>query len=884
MTNRYNIVVELTSREISDADRPRILNDFAYELGWQPSDRLGGLTVGDFANAHLVVEHGLVNTAVITFLRAPRRFSDLGHAEMRRLLTISYNNLVDWHIQVEVDEVTIVFNRTKPPSVVERYRISRDNVDKLQSETFERIVGKRPNPNLPALDDALIDTISFWKRNLSAEMGYSVPNESLSALFNAIIFVRAAEDHCRRLNVLGVAQDDPYSSQALLETWRSETLSLREVILQNLERFIAGGIPDYLVNEALLSTFDDLDRRTVYALLADFYHNKYAPYEYDFSLMSKHALSRIYEHYVSILRIEESPQATLPLFPRLPEEELNKAYGSIYTPQFIARFFARYLREQMPPLAYKRIRTADPACGSGIFLRTLLELQCDPTHDGVTTELIQTAFGNVLGLDIDENACQATRLSLALLHLILTSQLPQTLSVYAEESIKYYQNHPELRGAYDAVIANPPFVSLATQTDAMRERVSEFMGGYASGRIDMYLAFLRIGLEMLKPGGYGLFVLPHSFLLGQNASGMRKIISEQAWIRCLADLSAIRIFEDSGSYILLLIFQKRPDTGQEAPPATIIKCQDLVGRALQDAVEGRRVETSFYSIYDVEQHTFGESEWLILPPTESRLKSRFERLPIVDDFLHVRKGFISGADDVFIVPAAQVPSGEEAIFVPYLRDREMKLYTVPDRTSHYFFYPYVGETKIEEDRLERDFPQTWAYLNSRRKKLEARSSLQKYHRAWWEPMWPRPPEHMMRPKIISPHLVLIPRFSLDREGKYAISQAPLLYPKETGAEQDMLRFFVAVLNSTPCYWYIATHSHVYRGGYVMLEPVTLKKTPVPDPARVSPAIKRRILALVDERLSLSGIAAVDVEKQIDRLVADLYGLSSQERRALGMED
>ena len=884
MANQYNIVVELTSRGISDTDRPRMLNDFAYELGWQPSDRLGGLTVGDFANAHLVVEHGLVNTAVITFLRAPRRFSDLGHAEMRRLLTISYNNLVDWHIQVEADEVTVVFNRTKPPSVVEKYRISRDNVDKLRSENFERIVGKRPNPNLPALDDALIDTISFWKRNLSAEMGYSVPNESLSALFNAIIFVRAAEDHCRRFDVPGLAQGDLYSSQALLETWQSGTLSLREVVLRNLERFIGGDIPDYLINETLLSTFDDLDRQTTYALLADFYHNKYAPYEYDFSLMSKHALSRIYEHYVSVLRPEESPQATLPLFPRLPEEELNKAYGSIYTPQFIARFFARYLREQMPPLAYKRIQTADPACGSGIFLRTLLELHCDPTHDGVTTELVQTAFENVLGLDIDENACQATRLSLALLHLNLTSQLPQTLNVYSEESIRYYQEHPELQGSYDAVIANPPFVSLDTQTTVMRERVSGFMGNYASGRIDMYLAFLRIGLEMLKPGGYGLFVLPHSFLLGQNASGMRKTISEQAWIRCLADLSAIRVFEDSGSYILLLIFQKRPGNGQQAPPATIIKCQDLVGRALQDAVEGRRVETSFYSIYDVEQDTFGASEWLILPPTESRLESRFERLPVVDDFLHVRQGFISGADDVFIVPAAQVPHGEEAIFVPYLRDRAMKLYAVPDGALHCFFYPYIGGSKIEEDKLERDFPQTWAYLNSHRRKLEDRSSLQRYNRAWWEPMWPRPPEHMMRPKIISPHLVLIPRFSLDREGKYAISRAPLLYPKETGAEEDMLRFFIAVLNSTPCYWYIATHSHVYRGGYVKLEPGTLKKTPVPDPARVPPAIKRRILALVDERLSLSGIAAVDVEKQIDKLVADLYGLSSQERRALGMEE
>jgi methylase of polypeptide subunit release factors len=886
MLDQYNLVVQLTSPELSDIDRPRILNDFAYELGWQPSDRLGGLIVGDFANAHLVVEHGLENTAVITFLRDPRRYADLDYSEKRRLLTISYNNLVDWHIQVEIDGVTFVFNRTKPPRIVERHHISRGNVDTLRSEAFERVVGKKPSPNLPALDDALIETISFWKRNLSAEMGYAVPNGSLSALFNAIIFVRAVEDHYWRLGAGGVAdQHETDSSRVLLRAWgATSTLTLREVILQHLERFIGGEIPAYVINEEQLYVFDDLDRQTVYALFSDFYRSKYVPYEYDFSLMSKHALSRIYERYVSILHLEESPQATLPLFPRLPEEEWNKAYGSIYTPQFIARFFARYLREQMPPLAYRRIRTADPACGSGIFLRTLLELQCDPTYDGMTTELIQTVFGNVLGLDFDENACQATRLSLALLHLILTSRLPQTLNVYSEESIKYYVEHPKLKGSYDAVIANPPFVSLDTQTPAMRERVSQFMNDHATGRIDMYLAFLRIGLEMLKPGGYGLFVLPHSFLLGKNASGMRKLISETAWIRCLADLSAIRVFEDRGSYIVLLIFQRRPDTSQKAPPATIVKCQDLVGRALQDVIDGRRLETSFYSIYDVEQDTFRKDEWLVLPPTESSIRRRFETLPTVDDFLHVRQGFISGADSVFIVSAEQISMGEASLFVPFLPDRDMRLYTVPNEPSRYFLYPYLDGRVVEEDKLKERFPKTWEYLQSHKHKLESRAPVRNGQLDWWRPVRPRPPERMMRPKIVSPHLVLVPRFSLDREGKYAISRAPLLYPKETGTEDDLLRFFIAVLNSTPCYWHIATHSHVYRGGYVMLEPKTLKKTPVPDPTQISPVTKRRLLALVDRRLLLSGPDALDVEKQIDALVADLYGLSSQERQALGMED
>lgn len=82
---QYDNVVRLTSRALHDFDKSRILNDFASELGWRPSYRLDVSTVSDIANAHLVVEHGLENTAFITFLRSPRRFVGLSHAERKNL-------------------------------------------------------------------------------------------------------------------------------------------------------------------------------------------------------------------------------------------------------------------------------------------------------------------------------------------------------------------------------------------------------------------------------------------------------------------------------------------------------------------------------------------------------------------------------------------------------------------------------------------------------------------------------------------------------------------------------------------------------------------------------------------------------------------------------
>jgi type I restriction-modification system DNA methylase subunit len=882
----YNTIEQLTSPIFSRGASTRLLNDFASELGWKPSDHLYIPDVSSIANAHLVVEHGLENAAVISFLKEP--WQNLDFSAKKKLLNISYNNLVDWHIQVQSDKVVFIFNRTDPPTAVKSRFISRDSYDSLRSEAFEQISGERPNPNIPALDDALIKTISLWKRNLAAEMadiGQSVSNDAYSVLFNAIIFARAIEDNYRRSPLHSTSSS---LTQTLLESWNGlgkSGKSLRIALRSVLEDLTKGTIPDYLLDDNKLRIFDNLNKETVYALLSDFYRNKYAHYyTYDFSLISKHALSRIYEQYVSILRHEELGQPSLLLFSQLPNEKWEKSFGSIYTPQYIARFFARYLREQMPPLVFKRIRAVDPACGSGIFMRTLLELKCDPRQDDITTELIDRAFENILGLDIDSNAAQATILSLSLLHLVLTDTLPESLKVFASEAIEYYQNNPQLRNSFDAVIANPPYVALTTQEPAMRQHLTEFMGEYASGRIDTYLAFLHLGIEMLKPGGYGMFVIPHSFLLSKNASKMRKLILETSWIHCLADLSTIRVFEDNGSYVILLIFQKKTGAEYKAPPSLIIKCRDLVGLALQDALAGIPKETNFYSIYEVDQTAFGKDEWIILPPAESSLICKFEEFPNIGNFLDVRMGFISGADDIFIIPVEKLPQGEEDVFVPFLPDREMKLYTVPEKTAYYFFSSFVDGRRIEEEELKTKFPKTWKYLISHKDRLESRSPVLKGTLAWWQPERPRKPGDMMRRKIISPHLVIVPRFSLDHAGKYAVSRAPFLYTKGREAEDDLLRFFLAVLNSSVCYWYMSKHSHKYGAGYTMLEPKTLKLTPVPDPFRVDPPLMRRLLSLVDKRLLAKGADALMYEKQLDKLVADLYDLSAQERSALGMNE
>jgi hypothetical protein len=869
LNNPYECVLRLTSASVSVPERSRLLRDFAQDLGWRPSYQLTAQSsLAPLARAHLAVEHGLQPSAIITFLNQTTRADQLQFGDQNQLLGVSYNNLSDWHVCVEPDRVAFYNNRAQP-SLVETRRIAPKETDALHAQTFYSVALSPPRPIYPSLETALIDTISSWKRNLAAEFETPIPMDRLSNLFNAILFVRALEDQ-----TLGTASP-PHATLLDLWTGRKGKRKLSTFLKRQISRLLNSRTQALPIDFGSLAAFDSLDPTTTAALLRSFYRHATVPYQFDFAQMSKHALSRIYEHYSSILRIPESNQTSF--FPVLPNEEWNKAYGSIYTPEFIARFFARYLRQHLPPSTFRTLETIDPACGSGIFLRTLLELQTDQLQDGITTATIRDMFERVVGVDADPAAVHASQLSLTLLHLLLLGTPPRTLNILNAEAISHLAT-PGYQEKYGAVLVNPPFISIERLSSNLRAKLLDYMADYSTGRVDSYLAFLKLAVSLLKPGGYACFVLPHSFLLARNARKIRKLIADECWIRVLADLSAIKVFGETGSYVLLLIFEKKTRQLSDPPAPVILKCRDFVGHALEDVLEGRRAETPTYSIYETPQSDFLAEDWIILPPLEGRLRQRMHSLPRLHEFVQVRQGLVTGADDVFVVDSATIPKRESRVFKPFLPDRSMLRYTVPKSTQRSVFYPFLGDERLSEEDLKTRFPETWRRLELQKGRLTARRAVLRGECAWWAPERPRSPTELFLPKIVTPHLGLAPRFGLDVDGKFAVSHSTYLYAKEPSDSSDMLRFLVAVLNSPACYWYIAAHSHKYGRGYSMLEAKTLRSVPVPDPTRW-PTETLRLITLVDDLLRIN--ATQEIELEIESLVADMYEVTVPERKALG---
>lgn len=874
------ILDDLLTDSLYGSRRQQALKDFAIQSDWRPCDVLEAPPDSPFKD-HLLVEHGFEPSAMISFLANPKSFTRLSDIDTYRLLSMSYNNLIEWHLIFDTTGLTIVFNLQDP---IAPKHVSTDSPERYwHASAFEQLTAQRPHPNLKRLDDALIMTISDWRRLLTADFNLSLDSGAISTLFNAIILARAAEDIARPPYA-----SEPRKSMLVDKIQQIDQPTLKNCITAVLTELGHDATWHSFLDPSQLSLFDSLDPHTLRRLFLDFYTNKYARlYSYDFSLISKHALSRIYERYVTRLLEDISPQTEF--IPSLPRECRDRTMGTVYTPQFIARFFARILRENHTPPKFRKLRVLDPACGSGIFLRTLLEFQCDPLTVDDPSMAAQAAFQSAYGLDINDDACNATRLSLALLHLSSTANFPTLLNIQRVNTLASFSRteYPftTQEQPFDAVIANPPFIAWDSIPQDIRDFAVHILANEKKGKPDLSYAFLRLGTQVVASSGFLLYVLPHSFLATSSASAIRRRLAQDFWIRYLIDLSDVQVFEDADAYVTLLVLQRKP-VHQEAaasfdvPRAIVAKCRDFAGQCLQDVLDAKTTNTPYYQISDVEQSAFHNDDWLqaFHPPNEVLGQGEF--FCNLGDIFEIREGIVTGADDIFLVPKESVPKDERDIYIPLLSDREMLTYSLPKLFTKYVFFPVSEGVQLNEDDVKTRYPRTWSYLCRHETQLRARRSVATSGNPWWRPIRLRA-TYMLQPKIVCPHLLLTPRFSLDEEGTVAVSHCPVLYPKTPVDARNELRLMLAILNSPVTHWQLSQQSHKYNRGYLMLEPKTLKNLRVPLPSRLLPGDIVSILSAVEKlyrKPTLGGPRA-----SIDAILARIYNLTPDLKQTLGIQ-
>jgi hypothetical protein len=175
MTDTYDNLMRIVSASTPKEQRLPAIRDFAIALDWTPSYEFHGSFGAAISEDHLVVEHGLENSAIISFLKAPIETRDLDLTQIRSLLTISFNNLIEWHLFVSDSQVRFI-NNLSGTYDGEVFSLTRTNYQEhLSARFFERFSSvKAIKRSYQSCDDMLIQVLSRWKRLLKADYGAAV--------------------------------------------------------------------------------------------------------------------------------------------------------------------------------------------------------------------------------------------------------------------------------------------------------------------------------------------------------------------------------------------------------------------------------------------------------------------------------------------------------------------------------------------------------------------------------------------------------------------------------------------------------------------------------------------------------------------------------------
>jgi hypothetical protein len=337
-----------------------------------------------------------------------------------------------------------------------------------------------------------------------------------------------------------------------------------------------------------------------------------------------------------------------------------------------------------------------------------------------------------------------------------------------------------------------------------------------------------------------------------------------------------------------------------------------------------RNEFQFVKAHDLAQWRLGEpqtegaisaagvtaSEWNFVVGSGSELFERLRAMPVkLGDVTHIFVGTQTSADDVFVLndvrrqddyiigmcaANGQSVKVEATITKPYLRGKQIRRFEPPIATDA-LISPYVISAEkaalISEQELVKTYPLTYAYLRSHKAALEAREKGKFKGPNWYAFGYPKSMTLFQLPKLIVPDYNNKPSFTRDEYGNFFKTGYGVI-PKISAQESPL--YLLGLLNSPLLFAHLCKIGTMLRGGFVRFWTQFIQQLPIRTIDFTNPAdVARhdRMVSLVTQMLDLHARFAAEpiphekaslqrridqTDRQIDRLVYELYGLTAAE--------
>ena len=459
--------------------------------------------------------------------------------------------------------------------------------------------------------------------------------------------------------------------------------------------------------------------------------------------------------------------------------------------------------------------------------------------------------------------------------------------------------YPEIfyrNDGFDIVVTNPPYLGEKGNVDYFKMISQGALGEYYYGKMDLFYFFFHLALDITKPTALIALITTNYFITATAAKKLRYDLKERSKIRKLINFNELKIFDSAtGQHNMISVIEKVSETN---PKATLVNTHNkgvATREIFKNIVQGEDNRTEYNSV--LQEKIFDGEEYYIRFGTSHQIEMLLDKIKQtgipLGDICNVNVGFATGADKVskrhttkfditvqegegiFILTREEVKklnltNGNFTLIKPCYKNSDISPWVTKDYSDKVVIYIHRQVTELPNQILK--------HLEKYKTILENRFVVLDNRIKWWELQEPRDRNIFIGEKIVTPQRSTRNSFAYTDTDFHASSDVYFIKPKES---TPLPKYILAILNSKLIYTWL------YHRGKRKGETLELYGTPLKEiPVKSIPKSKQLpFITLVDSIRELiksnetPGTKAQQArfEKQIDRLVYDLYDLSDQER-------
>ena len=469
-----------------------------------------------------------------------------------------------------------------------------------------------------------------------------------------------------------------------------------------------------------------------------------------------------------------------------------------------------------------------------------------------------------------------------------------------------------LEGGFDAIIGNPPYIRIQALREYQPNEVSYYSKTYnsAKGKYDVYVLFLEKNIKLIKKNGIFGMIIPNKFIIANYGKSIREVLMENGSLSEIISFEEQQIFSTASIYTCLLFWTKKSEKD-----FNYVEFSSL-DRIIEDLGNLDQNNNRFQK--SILLNPENPEKWLFTADKASQvvlsLGSKWGNFKSFAN--RIFQGIITGGDKLFIFEKRLIGSKtsklysqefkmefelENELIHPFLRGSSIKNYNILENDL-YIFYPYKLEDQktvyYSENEIKNNFPLAWNYLKYARSKMSTRGSSRMKYPIWYALWNPRDINLLQSPKILVPTIAVKPSFAFDMNGEYLFlgsgAGGPGGYGLIIPEDKESPLYALGLLNSKVTDIFIKATSSVFRGGYraysqQFLLDIPFRSINFDNPQEVTmhdimvKFVEKMIQLKVNLKLaktpnqiqSINRQIAV-TDKQIDKLVYELYGLTDEE--------